>query len=228
MAKQKRSTQKPKSAKQLALQEALQVNWELQGCLKNVQIAFLRAAKLLVRMRDEKLYLRMNHPTLEEYAREHLRLERSSLYKYLRVHDWVKANHPEWFDPKPGMFIPELTDIADIVRIEKELKKEDLSPEKKKALVGLRDEALKGRLRDGAVAALRKGSGGSRKAGFKRLLSKLRAAREVAVELSFVTPDIVAQIDAAIGMVKNLMAVKTASFERLDVLLDEGTGGVFS
>lgn len=228
MAKQKRSTQKPKSAKQLALQEALQVNWELQGCLKNVQIAFLRAAKLLVRMRDEKLYLRMNHPTLEEYAREHLRLERSSLYKYLRVHDWVKANHPEWFDPKPGMYIPELTDIADIVRIEKELKKEDLSPEKKKALVGLRDEALKGRLRDGALSALKKGTRNSRKESLKGLIAKLQVARRVAVKISFLTPDIVAQIDAAIEMVRNLMAVKTASFERLDLLLGKGNGPYFS
>lgn len=224
----KQKSTKPKSAKQLALQEALQVNWELQGCLKNVQIAFLRAAKLLVRMRDEKLYLRMNHPTLEEYAREHLRLERSSLYKYLRVHDWVKANHPEWFDPKPGMFIPELTDIADIVRIEKELKKEDLSPEKKKALVGLRDEALKGRLRDGALSALKKGTRSSRKESLKGLIAKLQAARRVAVKISFVTPDIVAQIDAAIEMVRNLMAVKTASFERLDLLLGKGNGPYFS
>jgi hypothetical protein len=224
----KAKSTKPKTAEQLKLQEALQINWELQGCLKNVQIAFLRAAALLVRMRDEKLYLPMTHKTLEEYAQKHLSLERSSLYKYLRVYDWVKANHPEWLDPKPGMFIPELTDIADIVQIEKELKKEDLSPERKKALDGLREKALKGELRYGSIAPLKKGSGGSRKAGFKRLLSKLRAARKVAVELSFMTPDVVAQIDGTIEMVKNLMTVNTASFERLDALLGDGTGAVFS
>jgi hypothetical protein len=219
---------KPKTAEQLALQEALQVNWELRGCMKNVQIAFLRAATLLVRMRDEKLYLPMTHKTLEEYASEHLKLERSSLYKYLRVYDWVKANHPEWLDPKPGTFIPELADIADIVQIEKELKKEDLSPEKKKALDGLRKKALKGELHDGALPALKKGTRGSRKDGLKRLISKLRAARQVAVELSFATPGIIAQIDTAIEMAKNLMAVKTASFERLDILLGKGNGGIFS
>jgi hypothetical protein len=219
---------KPKTAKQLALQEALQVNWELQGCLKNVQIAFLRAAKLLVRMRDEKLHLPMNHKTLEEYAREHLKLERSSLYKYLRVYDWVKVNHPEWLDPKPGMFIPELADIADIVQIEKELKREDLSPEKKKALNGLRKKALKGDLHDGALPALKKGTRSSRKESLKGLIAKLQAARRVAGSLSSVTPDIVAQIDAAIQMVRNLMAMKTASFERLDRLLGRGNGAYFS
>lgn len=94
-AKAKKAT-KPKSPKQLAAQVAIQVNWELKGCLKNVQLTFLRAAKLLARMRDEKLYLLLLHPTIEEYADEHLGLRKSSLYKYLRAYDWVKAKHPDW------------------------------------------------------------------------------------------------------------------------------------
>src|SRR5262245_40682118 len=91
------------------VQEALQVTWTLKGHLKNAQLSYLRVGLLLARVRDEKLYDVLHHPDLEAYASERLRLQPSTLHGYLQVLAWVQANHPEWLQPKPKGYIPNLT-----------------------------------------------------------------------------------------------------------------------
>jgi hypothetical protein len=210
------------------VQVAVQVNWELKGCLKNVQLTFLRAAKLLARMRDEKLYLLLLHPTIEEYADEHLDLRKSSLYKYLRVYDWVKAKHPDWLEKTPEGDMPDLNDIADTIQIEKELARTNLDPDKRKALEDMQKRAEKGELSKGELSALRKKTQRSTKDAQKGLLNKLNAARRQAEGMNSLTPDILADIDSAIRKVKSLIAHEIAGFERLDALLRKASSVRFS
>ena len=48
-------------AKPMTTAEAGRITGQLLGHLKNVQIAYLRFAKLLARVRDEKIYEVLNH-----------------------------------------------------------------------------------------------------------------------------------------------------------------------
>ena len=77
-------------------QIANQVTFLLKGHLKNARIGYIRAAKLLARVRDEKLWKALKFPDIEAYARQDLGLGRSSLYHYLQVHDWLRDYHPAW------------------------------------------------------------------------------------------------------------------------------------
>jgi hypothetical protein len=214
-------TKKPKSPEQLAAQEAIQVNWELKGCLKNVQLTFLRAAKLLARVRDEKLYLAFHHPTIEAYADEHLSLRKSSLYKYLRAYDWVKAKHPDWLVKTPEGTMPDLNDIADLLQIEKELARTNLDPDKRKALEEMQKRAEKGELSKSELSALRKTTKRTPKEGYEGLLKKMYAARRQGSGMKTLPPDIMADIDRVIGKIKSLMAHDVAGFQRLSGLLGE-------
>ena len=60
-------------------QIANQVTFVLKGHLKNVRLAFIRAAKLLARVRDEKLWQALKFRSLEEYAVKRLGLQSSAL-----------------------------------------------------------------------------------------------------------------------------------------------------
>jgi hypothetical protein len=76
-------------------QIAIRVTYVLKGHLKNARIAYVRAAVLLARVRDEKLWRALRHPTIEDYAQRRLGLRRTALYQYLRIHDWLRDYHPK-------------------------------------------------------------------------------------------------------------------------------------
>ena len=111
---ERKSSRKPveKSEKQKIVAEALQTTWLLKGKLKSAQIAYLRIGELLVKIRDLKLDAALSHPSLEDYAEKRLQLGKSSLYRYIRVYEWVRDAHPQWLADKPEGFIPELDDVA--------------------------------------------------------------------------------------------------------------------
>jgi hypothetical protein len=77
-------------------QIANQVTFVLKGHLKNARIGYIRAASLLARVREQKLWKALGHATIEEYAEGRLGLGRTSLYRYLQVHDWLRDYHPAW------------------------------------------------------------------------------------------------------------------------------------
>jgi hypothetical protein len=56
--------------------------------------------------RDEKLWQALRFPTIEEYAAKRLQLQRSALYHYLQIHDWLRRFHPAWLAQRPQGFIP--------------------------------------------------------------------------------------------------------------------------
>src|SRR5881409_2752596 len=91
-------------------QRAVQITFVLKGHLKNVQVAYIRVAALLARVRDEKLYRALGHATMDDYAAVRLGLQHAQLYRYLAVYDWIREFHHPWLARRPKGFIPELTD----------------------------------------------------------------------------------------------------------------------
>ena len=47
----------------------------LKGHLKNVQVAYMRAAAMLTMVRDEKIFLALKHETIDDYAEKRLELD---------------------------------------------------------------------------------------------------------------------------------------------------------
>ena len=127
-------------------QIAIQVTFVLKGHLKNARIAYIRAAVLLARVREEKLWSALGHSTIEEYAQRRLGLRRSALYQYLQIHDWLRDYHPAWLVRRPKGFIPELTDAAALIWIEKKLRDRHLSESLRAELEALRKKGMNGTL----------------------------------------------------------------------------------
>ena len=171
---------------------------------------------LLARVRDEKLYAALGHADMESYAEERLHLGRASLYRYLQVHDWISQFHKEWLEPKPKGFIPDLTDIADLIFIERELARKDLDPKKRAALEDLKKKALDGRLRQGDLDPFRRGKHG-RDEGLKSFLSKLRLLRRRGSGLASMPPAAFSYLDAAIEIIQNAQTLQIAGLDLIGV-----------
>jgi hypothetical protein len=196
-------------AKPMTTAEAGRITGQLLGHLKNVQISYLRFAKLLARVRDEKIYEVLKHDDVISYAVEHLALSKASAYRYLQVYDWVKANHPKWLEKKCKERIPELSDALDLMQIEKSLKQTTLTPKKRKALDALKDKALEGELTTGNVAAARKGRRVGA-GGIPRMLSYLRSALREGKKYKDTPPDTMALLEKLIGMLESYQTLKLA------------------
>ena len=187
------------------VQEALQVTWLLKGALKNVQIAYIRVCKLLADVRKRELWKELDHPDIETYARDRLKLGRASLYRYLQVYDWMVERHKDWLAPHPEGFIPELNDAADLMWIDGELAKPDLDPKKRAALEALRTKGLNGELKDSDVVRFRRQASPT-DAGLRSVLSKLRALRRRAAQLTVMPPEAIGDLDAAISVIEKAVA----------------------
>jgi len=192
--RQKRAGKEPTPA-----QTALEVTWVLKGKLKSERIAFLKIGALLERVRDEKLYEALSPSLLADYAEQRLALGQASLYRYLQVYDWVKESHPEWLAPQPKGFYSRFLRcrLSHVGR--DELKRTDLSDATRAALEALRQKGLEGKLRQKDLDPYRKhhtDEGGS----IKAFLAKLQNLRERGAELSSMPAEVLADLDAAIGV----------------------------
>ncbi len=195
-----------KSAKQIEVQEALQVTWLLKGTLKNAQLSYLRVGKLLSQVREKKMFVSLGHPDIEDYAEKRLQLGRASLYRYIQVYDWVTKNHPEWLQPKPKGFIPDLYDVAGLITIERELAEKNVSPQKRKKLEELQSKALTGELKSSEVAKVSKSS---KTAGelMKNMALRLVSVRKQCSAISGIPAEVIKYLDGAIGLLNNEKAV---------------------
>jgi hypothetical protein len=212
-------TPKETPEEKAARQEALETTWVLKGQLKSHRMAFLRIAGMLVKMRDRKLYEAMNHKDIESYADEHLSLARASLYSYLKAYDWVKANHPAWLEPHPKDFIPDLSDITALARIEKDLAQKGLDSDKRDALEALRKKALDGKLSSSEVKDYRRRSR-QRTDPHQAYLKDLCAFRRRGSRLSNLPPGFLDCLDKAIGLMRNYKVDQTVSLRIMTRLLE--------
>ena len=185
------------------VQEALQVTWLLKGKLKSAQIAYLRIGELLIQVRDKKLYAELKHVDMEEYARERLGLSRATLYRYMQAYDWVKCSHPEWLEDKPKGFIPDLSDIGDMIWMEDQLKRTSLAAVDRKGLEELMQKAQAGELRQGQLAAYRQKDGKTTET-ITTYLGKFRDLRIRSARVKGMPPEVIRYLDSAIEILKNL------------------------
>jgi hypothetical protein len=192
-----------------SLEEALLLTDYLKRSLQTVRTAYLQVGELLDQVREKKLFAAMGHPDLESYALERLRLGQASLYRYLQIYDWVKANHPDWLHPGPKTFIPDLSDVLDLISIKKELKRTDLTPAKRGALEGLGVKALKGELKKSELAAYRV-QGRTMTDGLKAFLSSFRLMRKRAARLSKMPPEAIAKMDETIAIISHAQTLQAA------------------
>jgi hypothetical protein len=182
----------------------------LKGKLKSAQIAYLRIGALLTQVREEQLIRALHHADMEDYAEERLNLGRASLYRYLQVYAWVAECHPQWLQPKPSGFIPELSDAADLMWIERRLASTDLDAPTRATLEALQAKGLAGKLRQHDLDGLRERSQPGSDA-LKRFLSKLRALRRSGVQVKQVPPEAIAKLDAVIEVVEQTIATRRAA-----------------
>ena len=220
MAKKKRSALRvlapsPKEKKLSPAQIAARLTWQLKGDLKNAQIAYLRVAVKLARVRDEKMYVDLKHEDMEQYAKGELRLNRSSLYNYLRIRAWVSRSHPEWLQPKAKGFIPDLSDVGDLMWIESELARTNLTAARRAILEDLRKKGLAGKLLQSEVRKLRQREN-TGEVGLKNLISSLRTARKRAAQLANLPPEAIQHLDAAIEILVNDKALRVARLVPMD------------
>jgi hypothetical protein len=158
-------------------QLANQMTFLLKGYLKNVQLSYIRAAAMLARIRDEKLYRALEHDGMENYAQQRLGLRRASLYRYLQIYDWLRKSHRGWLAKHPKGFIPELTDAYGLMWIEERLEDEHLAPETRKELEALRRKALSGKLTQRELDEFRK-RGREHRDSLTAVNASLRAVRK--------------------------------------------------
>jgi len=194
-----------------AAQEALQVTWLLKGSLKNAQLSYLRVGKLLSQVREKKMYEALSHVDIEDYAEKRLQLGKTSLYKYLKVYDWVSKNHPEWLQPKPKGFIPELSDVAGLIEIESELKSKNVFPKRRKKLEELKEKALAGDLKDKELVAVKKASE-VKVETLKSIADGLKSLLRKAAKVKGLPAEVMVHIDAALALLNNEKAVAHLDF----------------
>jgi len=199
-----------------AAQRAVQVTFILKGHLKNVQISFVRAAVLLAKVRDEKLWEALRHRDMEDYAAKRLGQQRSTLYHYLQIHDWLREFHPSWLAAKPKGFIPDLSDASALMWIERTLRDGRPGDELRKELEKLRKKALAGSLTRVEYRALRSRLRGS-SAPLRALLGRVRSLRRALEETPRVPPAARAGIDEALRALEQAVG----SSERVAFLAGE-------
>jgi len=213
MTAKKRKTAKrkvvTKSARQIEVQQALQHTWLLKGQLKTIQMSYLRIGAMLVRVREEKMFAALGHADIEDYAEKRLNLGRSTLYRYISVYDWVRKSHPEWLEKHPKGFIPDLSDVADLMWIEGKLADPKLAGEKRSKLQALRAKALEGKLRQRDLREFQKKSK-PQSDTLKEYLSTLLTFRRRGLSLQDMPPEVITKLDGVIEVIQQAIAVRKA------------------
>lgn len=199
-----------KTPKQESTQEALQVTWLLKGNLKNARIAYLRIGALLSQVRDKNLYAVLHHVDMEDYAEKRLQLGCTSLYQYIKVYDWVKAAHPGWLAKKVKGFIPDLSDVADLMQIDCELKRPNLSEKDRVQLESLQKKGLAGELRQSQMEEFRKK--GKKVDTMKSYLNKFRSFRSRCARIAGMPAEVIKCLDDAIAILANHQQVAKCGF----------------
>jgi hypothetical protein len=191
---------------------AEQITTYLKSSLQTVRVAFLTVGRLLDQVRQGRFFALLGYADIESYAEQRLRLGRTSLYKYLQVFDWVVQHHPEWLDPGPDTFIPDLNDAVDLIYIEKELPRKDLADSTRKNLEALKEKALKGELKRTDLDPYRRRTSSNRdwRKGF---LSLLRSVLQKGRKLKGMPPEVIDHLERAIDVLSHATILNLAGME---------------
>jgi hypothetical protein len=184
-------------------QRANQITFILKGHLKNVQVSYIRAAAMLAKVRDEKLYRALKIDSMEQYAQKRLGLRRAALYRYLQIYDWIRKSHAGWLAKHPRGFIPDLTDAYGLMWIEERLKDPHLGAQTRAELEALRKKALAGTLTQDELDEFR-GRGHKRHDTLGAVAASLRAIRRRAAALDDFPPQALRELDAALDLLRSV------------------------
>src|SRR5262245_7906525 len=187
-------------------QRAVEITFVLKGHLKNAQLAYLRVAALLAKVRDERLFAALKHPNMEDYAAKRLGLQRASVYRYLQIYDWAREFHAAWLARKPRGFIPQLTDAYALMWIETHLKHSSLSDAMRRTLERLRSKALAGQLTLAEFQDVQ-GQAGKHTTPLRALLRALRAAKRRSVAVKALPTEISADLDQLVARVEHMLGL---------------------
>jgi hypothetical protein len=187
-------------------QRAVEITFVLKGDLKNVQLAYLRVAALLAKVRDDRLFAALKHPTMEDYAAKRLGLQRASVYRYLQIYDWVRDFHAAWLARKPKGFIPQLTDAYALMWIEKHLKHSTVSDAMRRTLERLRSKALAGQLTLAEFQEVQ-AEAGKHTTPLRALWHALRAAKKRAAAVSGLPSEVSADLDRLVSRVDDMLGL---------------------
>ena len=182
-------------------QRANQITFVLKGDLKNVQIAYLRAGSRLAKIRDEQLYRALKYPTIEDYARAELGLGRSSLFRYLQIHDWVLEAHAGWLAKHPKGFIPDLAEAGELMWIENALENPHIDDVMRAALEAMRRKALAGKLTESEFEKFRC-QGEKRRDSLTAVAASARSLRRRLAALPNVPATLLGELDAFLDHLK--------------------------
>ena len=186
-------------------QRAVQITFTLKGHLKNVQVAYIRVAALLARVRDEKLYRALGYATMDAYAAARLGLQHAALYRYLEVYDWIREFHRPWLERRPKGFIPQLTDAYALMWIERRLQDPHLGDALRAQLEALRRKALAGQLTLREFQEVRRqGHAGAPPLG--AALKSVRAVRRRLAAVPGLSAQILGTLDTLIGELEAALA----------------------
>ncbi len=186
-------------------QRANQLTFVLKGHLKNARVAYIRAAALLARVREEKLWQALGHRSIEDYAAKRLPLNKTALYQYLRVYDWLKRSHRAWLAQRPKGFIPELSDATALMWIENRLRDPRLGEDLRRDLEKMRRKGLAGTLTEREFREIRARAGRS-VAPLRSALARLRSLRRLAERIAKFPAAARDGIDQAIRAVEGALA----------------------
>jgi len=189
-----------KSAKQVAVWQALSLTGQILGHIKNVQKSYLRVGQNLAKVRDEKIFETLGHASMADYAHKRLNLSESSLYRYLRIYDWVLKNKPEWMQKGYKGRIPELADMAVAMRTDEQLAQNPrMAERKRKGLENLKQRALAGNLaKTEAEKAIRKNSKASNP--LAEFAAKIRGLRQRGARIAGMPPEALSHLDSAAAL----------------------------
>ena len=213
-------------------QIANQVTFVLKGHLKNVQLAFIRVGILLARVRDEKLWQAIGYADIETYAADRLGMQRTKLYQYLQIHDWLAERHPEWLAPKPKGFIPEMTDVAMLIAIDKRLDGK-LASEERTRLEEMRTKALTGKLAKSEFARAKRKPGTARGslrafvASFRAIYDRARRTPGIPADVVESLAKLMRVLEQAVRDRATLARVKLLAQTQLAALRGRGIDEIF-
>ena len=107
-----------------------------------------------------------------------------------------------------------VSDVADLIWIENELARKDITAQKRTILEELKKKALEGTLRQGDISQLRQKKQG-KALTIKSLSSKLRNLRKRCSAIDNVPTEVISYLDAAIAILQNEKVVARCGLHAL-------------
>ena len=199
-----KTSAKETTATREQVQQALQFTWALKGHIRAAAKQYLRVAQEIAKARDEKIYLVLKNPTLEDYAEKRLGLSVRSMQRYLQIHDWVLKYHQQWLVPGNKERVPDLAEVPDLIWLEKQLARDDTDSGTRKKLAAANKKALDGTLDPQELHDLQQHQHSGNES-LKSALSLLRRTRKRCTALTDMPDEVITHLDEAIDDLVNAM-----------------------